>query len=112
MALASMPRFLLVRSPITAFTRLSSTPQRSRSSASLSCDCSRTRTCTVPPRASSFSTRKRPRSEEHTSELQSRPHLVCRLLLEKKKNQTNKHNSKVTLNTQLTQHNPLYNTTH
>src|SRR5690554_3055590 len=28
------------------------------------------------------------RSEEHTSELQSRPHLVCRLLLEKKKNMT------------------------
>src|SRR5690554_7125702 len=29
------------------------------------------------------------RSEEHTSELQSRPHLVCRLLLEKKnKNNT------------------------
>src|SRR5436305_13785892 len=27
----------------------------------------------------------RGRSEEHTSELQSRPHLVCRLLLEKKK---------------------------
>src|SRR5437870_8055230 len=27
------------------------------------------------------------RSEEHTSELQSRGHLVCRLLLEKKKNQ-------------------------
>src|SRR3989442_1795342 len=27
------------------------------------------------------------RSEEHTSELQSRPHLVCRLLLEKKKQQ-------------------------
>src|SRR5439155_26558002 len=27
-----------------------------------------------------------PRSEEHTSELQSRGHLVCRLLLEKKKN--------------------------
>src|SRR5215813_9499774 len=30
---------------------------------------------TIPPRG---------RSEEHTSELQSRPHLVCRLLLEKK----------------------------
>src|SRR5690554_7416016 len=29
-----------------------------------------------------------PRSEEHTSELQSRPHLVCRLLLEKKKTVT------------------------
>src|SRR2546422_1144093 len=28
---------------------------------------------------------KNPRSEEHTSELQSRLHLVCRLLLEKKK---------------------------
>src|SRR3712207_7768284 len=36
--------------------------------------------------------RKRPeklhRSEEHTSELQSRQYLVCRLLLEKKKNTT------------------------
>src|SRR5205809_7999862 len=29
--------------------------------------------------------RRVPRSEEHTSELQSRLHLVCRLLLEKKK---------------------------
>src|SRR3712207_7574717 len=29
-----------------------------------------------------------PRSEEHTSELQSRQYLVCRLLLEKKKRQT------------------------
>src|SRR2546422_4704467 len=37
------------------------------------------------------------RSEEHTSELQSRLHLVCRLLLEKKKIQPNMqtHNSKV-----------------
>src|SRR3712207_6943661 len=31
---------------------------------------------------------RRPRSEEHTSELQSRQYLVCRLLLEKKKNIT------------------------
>src|SRR2546422_2388846 len=30
-----------------------------------------------------------PRSEEHTSELQSRLHLVCRLLLEKKKKKHN-----------------------
>src|SRR5947209_19539339 len=30
------------------------------------------------------------RSEEHTSELQSRQYLVCRLLLEKKKKKTNK----------------------
>src|SRR2546422_5130492 len=36
------------------------------------------------------------RSEEHTSELQSRLHLVCRLLLEKKKKKATKewHNSK------------------
>src|SRR3989442_10818477 len=33
------------------------------------------------------------RSEEHTSELQSRPHLVCRLLLEKKKKNHNNNNS-------------------
>src|SRR2546421_4832777 len=31
-----------------------------------------------------------PRSEEHTSELQSRSDLVCRLLLEKKKKETHK----------------------
>src|SRR2546422_1913950 len=31
------------------------------------------------------------RSEEHTSELQSRLHLVCRLLLEKKKKKIKKH---------------------
>src|SRR5947208_11156995 len=34
--------------------------------------------------------RSAPRSEEHTSELQSPDHLVCRLLLEKKKIHTNK----------------------
>src|SRR3712207_8733240 len=36
------------------------------------------------PSASNISTKAR--SEEHTSELQSRQYLVCRLLLEKKKN--------------------------
>src|SRR5687768_18230020 len=45
--------------------------------------------------------RSRPRSEEHTSELQSRLHLVCRLLLEKKK----KTESKITQN-----RNSRYNT--
>src|SRR2546429_8982525 len=39
-------------------------------------------------RARDISTPKTHRSEEHTSELQSRLHLVCRLLLEKKKNKT------------------------
>src|SRR6266702_5683199 len=41
---------------------------------------------TAPRRARS---RARRRSEEHTSELQSRGHLVCRLLLEKKKKKPN-----------------------
>src|SRR3989442_8398113 len=36
------------------------------------------------------------RSEEHTSELQSRPHLVCRLLLEKKKKTTTQARSSAT----------------
>src|SRR5206468_11957658 len=39
-------------------------------------------------RASSRRNRDYPRSEEHTSELQSRSDLVCRLLLEKKKQTT------------------------
>src|SRR3989442_3708022 len=43
-------------------------------------DGSATSTCSAAPA----------RSEEHTSELQSRPHLVCRLLLEKKKKNKNK----------------------
>src|SRR2546422_5446262 len=38
-----------------------------------------------PPGGSSAEFRDAARSEEHTSELQSRLHLVCRLLLEKKK---------------------------
>src|SRR6266581_7718339 len=38
-----------------------------------------------------------PRSEEHTSELQSPVHLVCRLLLEKKKKQSSK--TCITINT-------------
>src|SRR6266498_5572584 len=39
-----------------------------------------------PVPAQAMHCRKPRRSEEHTSELQSRPQLVCRLLLEKKKN--------------------------
>src|SRR5215510_16348310 len=47
-------------------------------------------TCTAsgPPKANTAcrsSVPRNSRSEEHTSELQSRGHLVCRLLLEKKK---------------------------
>src|SRR5437660_3988552 len=61
---------------------------------SCGCGCS---SATIPgwrstPRRSG-STRAA-RSEEHTSELQSRGHLVCRLLLEKKKKK-NKKNTKI-----------------
>src|SRR2546422_4950953 len=38
---------------------------------------------------------RRERSEEHTSELQSRLHLVCRLLLEKKKKTKNKRTAEI-----------------
>src|SRR2546429_7007689 len=39
----------------------------------------------IQPRGKTSSEDRSSRSEEHTSELQSRLHLVCRLLLEKKK---------------------------
>src|SRR3989442_5882769 len=44
------------------------------------------------------------RSEEHTSELQSRPHLVCRLLLEKKKDNDRMHDHMNTAMWPLMQH--------
>src|SRR2546426_5101852 len=59
-------------SPTTRSPRRSTTPPRTRARTSAACACSATRT--------------RSRSEEHTSELQSPCNLVCRLLLEKKKN--------------------------
>src|SRR5256884_1765083 len=59
------------------------------STVSLSCPALTTRTCTWaapgPTRWQLNCGASLPRSEEHTSELQSRLHLVCRLLLEKKK---------------------------
>src|SRR5947199_882010 len=45
-------------------------------------------------RQRSLHSHDRRRSEEHTSELQSLRHLVCRLLLEKKKNQYNDQDSR------------------
>src|SRR2546422_8322288 len=46
---------------------------------------------TANPVSGSRSRNRRKRSEEHTSELQSRLHLVCRLLLEKKKKKKTQH---------------------
>src|SRR2546422_3011720 len=48
------------------------------------------------------------RSEEHTSELQSRLHLVCRLLLEKKKKRHIRHKGASRLPTARTKGSPQY----
>src|SRR2546422_8388615 len=69
------PYTTLFRSPTSPCSGASPT----RSSRGSSCGAGRARTMS---RVSSWSVK---RSEEHTSELQSRLHLVCRLLLEKKK---------------------------
>src|SRR5258707_11853733 len=54
--------------------------------------------------------RRRPhRSEEHTSELQSRQYLVCRLLLEKKKKDTNQITTQRFINLREGMHNDDYN---
>src|SRR6266851_1602002 len=68
--------FLMIRRPprstLFPYTTLFRSPERGRRARSL-------------PDASSCVTIAQPRSEEHTSELQSHHDLVCRLLLEKKK---------------------------
>src|SRR5205809_5106562 len=48
-------------------------------------DVGSAKTCALVAEITDSGLRYRGRSEEHTSELQSRLHLVCRLLLEKKK---------------------------
>src|SRR5687768_17876573 len=53
----------------------------------------------LPTRRKRIGGRAGGRSEEHTSELQSRLHLVCRLLLEKKKEQEEKRARGVPVNT-------------
>src|SRR2546422_8335805 len=58
----------------------------------------------VPPRLQNLFRKLSPvRSEEHTSELQSRLHLVCRLLLEKKKKKIRNNKSQNQKNYPLTQ---------
>src|SRR5438445_2845326 len=56
------------------------------------------------PRAGCFRRAGVTRSEEHTSELQSRQYLVCRLLLEKKKKRPRQRNT-ITLNHETEPHN-------
>src|SRR2546429_7219472 len=54
-------------------------------------ECKRLYVSTPAFTSNIFEVYKRERSEEHTSELQSRLHLVCRLLLEKKKTHNIRH---------------------
>src|SRR5258708_28668691 len=79
------PYTTLFRSSPATTSTSSPTPRRScccgRRSTNRARCCTRTRR-----RRSSALTSRDARSEEHTSELQSPDHLVCRLLLEKKKN--------------------------
>src|SRR5690606_40049071 len=84
------PRAVLVRPrprspffPYTTLFRSTTAPRASRTApAARSCRCTG---WPGPPRSATARAAACPRSEEHTSELQSRENLVCRLLLEKKK---------------------------
>src|SRR5690625_5804760 len=79
--------------PPPTITRVSSSRSRtartdldtSTSTTACSKEAAMSATGTDSPDRSMVSTVRATRSEEHTSELQSRGHLVCRLLLEKKK---------------------------
>src|SRR2546422_2015339 len=82
------------RSTLFPYTTLFRSPscnrQRNLSAPPPACPLDRSRTSSPPAPPALKSSSKTycsiARSEEHTSELQSRLHLVCRLLLEKKKN--------------------------
>src|SRR2546422_8564854 len=66
------------------------TPSASRLRIAASASVSFSETTISPKQSTRSETPRIRRSEEHTSELQSRLHLVCRLLLEKKKKTTQK----------------------
>src|SRR3989442_5773468 len=80
--------FLMIRRPprstLFPYTTLFRSRPHSRSLGTL-VTCSRRTSVGLKHSLQKRARRCLVRSEEHTSELQSRPHLVCRLLLEKKK---------------------------
>src|SRR5438309_8914089 len=74
------------RSTLFPYTTLFRSSKKGRSTSSRStCTSRRVEEAAEMARAAGGSARRGDRSEEHTSELQSQFHLVCRLLLEKKK---------------------------
>src|SRR5690554_7124085 len=87
--ICSMAKKLPVRpAPVCTSSAISRIPCRSQSARRRCMNCGEA--TRKPPSPCTGSTTRAARSEEHTSELQSRPHLVCRLLLEKKKKNNNK----------------------
>src|SRR3712207_7944959 len=83
------------RSTLFPYTTLFRSPGREKFSRGIRRRRSPTKSSSTIARASrkrgvaTLLPRRPSRSEEHTSELQSRQYLVCRLLLEKKKNNNN-----------------------
>src|SRR2546429_2951537 len=81
--------FLMIRRPprstLFPYTTLFRSPSLPRKSLRLLTGPARNQPEDLCPPKSSLPRSNLTRSEEHTSELQSRLHLVCRLLLEKKK---------------------------
>src|SRR5258708_8843896 len=82
------------RSTLFPYTTLfrSRRPASARSGDAISPPPLRRRTAALPAARSARRNRRPDRSEEHTSELQSPDHIVCRLLLEK----TNTASSRIT----------------
>src|SRR5690625_5394649 len=79
---------LVERLSLFPYTTLFRSPPRVRRSAlitALSTSAGCRQGCGVPSSKCGSCASRSGRSEEHTSELQSRGHIVCRLLLEKKK---------------------------
>src|SRR2546422_7860051 len=96
------------RSTLFPYTTLSdlggvaSTPRLASARRSRLCHTLYLRAAVTP--SNGRSTESNTRSEEHTSELQSRLHLVCRLLLEKKKNMSHSQHHHANTTTQLYAH--------
>src|SRR5215217_9349360 len=85
--------FLMIRRPprstLFPYTTLFRSPAAAASRPIGRTTASRRRSMRSRPRSGGVARSRR--SEEHTSELQSRQYLVCRLLLEKKKKEINLH---------------------
>src|SRR5436305_6598162 len=82
------PYTTLFRSVPSASDRLPSRAQTEAGGGRFAADPRESSQTKILQRTFQFDLELPERSEEHTSELQSRPHLVCRLLLEKKKTTT------------------------